>query len=590
MRHSRRIWWLLLVSGVLACVVIAGNRWATGSGRAGADRNAALLARAHMGLLSSELQKFRLLPLVLTEYPDVVRALSGGGPGAVRRANETLALLAARTDAAVLYAIDAQGRAVAASNWNQPTSFVGQDYTFRRYFTEAMASGGSELFALGTVSGRPGLYLARRIDVGGRALGVIVVKVEFGRLEAAWAQSPGATIVTDARGVILITSVRGWRFRPIRPLDQRLIASIRASRQFGAAPPSAPAFVLEGADATVARGGRSTRFRVATEPAPLAGSRLLHLAPLAPPLAAARSQALIWGLGVLLLLVIAGGFGVRDVERRRLQRRARAALESEVVRRTGELREANARLVIESEERGEADRRFRAAREELAQANRLGSLGQITAGVAHEINQPLAAIRTFAESGETLLNRGESGRAQENFGRIVALTERIGAITGELRAFSRRRTPARGSPTLGSAIDGTMLLIGDRARGIVEDEVPPDVRAQRVSGDRIRLEQILVNLIQNALDAVAGRDAPRVAITATRDDAGRLIVRIADNGVGIADSLADTLFTPFASAKPQGLGLGLAIARDIAREFGGDLSAAPADGEGATFLLTLQLA
>lgn len=590
MRHSHRIWWLLLVSGALACVLVAGDRWASVAGRAGADRNAALLARAHLGLLTSELQKFRLLPLVLAEYPDIVGALSGGGPAAVHRANETLALLAERTDAAVLYAIDAHGRAVAASNWDRPTSFVGQDYTFRRYFNEAMVRGGSELFALGTVSGRPGLYLARRIDVRGRALGVIVVKVEFGQLEAAWAQSPGATIVTDARGVILITSRADWRFRPVRPLDPSVLGSIRASRQFGAAPPSVPPFRLDGIDATVGRVARPTRFRVAADAAPLAGSRLLHLAPLAPPLAAARSQALIWELGLLLLVVIGGGFGVRDVERRRLQARARNALESEVIRRTAELREANARLVIESEERGEADRRFRAAREELAQANRLGSLGQITAGVAHEINQPLAAIRTYAESGKTLLNRGESGRADDNFGRIVALTERIGTITGELRAFSRRRTPAPGSPTLGSAIDGTMLLIGDRARGIVDDRVPPEVRALRVGGDRIRLEQILVNLIQNALDAVAGRGDPRITITATRNDTGGLIVRIADNGSGIADSLADTLFTPFATAKPQGLGLGLAIARDIAREFGGDLAATAAEGEGATFLLTLQLA
>jgi hypothetical protein len=166
MRHSHRIWWLLLVSGALACVLVAGDRWASVAGRAGADRNAALLARAHLGLLTSELQKFRLLPLVLAEYPDIVGALSGGGPAAVHRANETLALLAERTDAAVLYAIDAHGRAVAASNWDRPTSFVGQDYTFRRYFNEAMVRGGSELFALGTVSGRPGLYLARRSDRG----------------------------------------------------------------------------------------------------------------------------------------------------------------------------------------------------------------------------------------------------------------------------------------------------------------------------------------------------------------------------------------------------------------------------------------
>ena len=578
-----------LIAGMLAvAIIVAGDRWARATARAGADRAAAAIARTHLGLLSSELQKFRLLPLVLAEYPDVRRALAGDDAAAATRLNATLELLAARTDAAVLYAIDARGRAVAASNWRLPTSFVGQDYAFRGYFQQAMRRGRAEVFALGTVSRRPGLYLARRIDRGGRAVGVIVVKVEFDRIEREWAQSPGATMVVDARGLILITSVSGWRFRPTHALDPAVIADLRRSRQFGTSPPTAPAFAIDGRDVT--RG--DVRYRMVTIAAPLNGSRLLQLAPLAPQWAAARSQAVSWGLALLLLAILFGGIGLRAAERRRLQVRAHEALEDEVVRRTAELRDTNARLVIESDERVEADRRFRAAREELAQANRLGSLGQITAGVAHEINQPLAAIRTFAENGVVLLDRDAPGRVRENLARIVALTERVGAITGELRAFARRRTPTRGAPTLAQAIEGTMLLIGDRARGIVDDRIAGDVRHLRVSGDRIRLEQILINVIQNALDAVRGRDDGRVTIEAARHDA-TVQVRIADNGAGVDASLDDRLFTPFASAKPEGLGLGLAIARDIAREFGGELaleSGPPGKGGGAVFLLTLRLA
>ena len=585
MRGSRRIGWGLAVAALLAiAIVAAGGRWARQSARAATDRAAATIARTHLGLLASELQKFRLLPLVLAEYPGVARALAGGDAAAATRLDQTLELLAARTDAAVLYAIDAKGRAVAASNWRLPTSFVGQDYTFRSYFTEAMAHGQSEVFALGSVSRRPGLYLARRIDAGGRPLGVIVVKVEFDRLERDWAQSPGASVVVDARGLILVTSVPEWRFRPTRPLPAPVVAALRRSRQFGDAPPTGPAFALDGRDAVQ----RDTRYRVAALTAPLAGSRLLHLAPVAPQWAAARTQALLWGAALALVAALAGGIGLRAAERRRMQAQARTALEHEVVRRTAELRDTNARLVVESDERAEADRRYRAAREELAQANRLGSLGQITAGVAHEINQPLAAIRTFAENGVTLLDRDAPDRARDNLARIVALTDRIGTITAELRAFSRRRTPSRGAPTLAEAIDGTLLLIGDRARGVVEDRVPADIRAARVSADRIRLEQILVNLLQNALDAVAGGADRRVTIDAARV-ADRVQLRVADNGGGVDPSLADTLFTPFASAKPEGLGLGLAIARDIAREFGGELALAPGGG-GAVFVLTLQLA
>ncbi len=577
---------MLLAVAMIAAMAIGASRWAKGAALAATDRGGMAVARTHLGLLASELQKFRLLPLVLAEYPGVSAALGGRDPAAVARLNATLELLAARTDAAVLYAIDADGTAVAASNWRLRTSFVGQDYTFRGYFTDAMRRGRSEVFALGTVSRRPGLYLAQRIDRGGRALGVIVVKVEFDRLERAWAQSPGATIVTDARGLILITSIADWRFRPTRPIDGNVAAALRRSRQFGDSPPSSPAFALDGRDAEQAGG---IDYRVASLVAPIAGSRLLHLAPLAPQQAAVRSQVLLWGLGLSLLAGLVGGIGLRTADRRRLAERARTALEDEVARRTVELREANAQLVVESQQRAEADRRFRAAREELAQANRLGSLGQITAGVAHEINQPLAAIRTFAENGVTLIDRDAPGRARENLGRIVDLTSRIGTITGELRAFARRRPPTRGAPTLDEAIAGTLLLIGDRARGIVVDAVPVTLRTLAVNADRIRLEQILINLIQNALDAVAGDAGRTVTITAERDG-DRLIVAVADDGPGVDASLADTLFTPFATAKPEGLGLGLAIARDIAREFGGDLVLAADDGVGgARFLLTLGL-
>ncbi|MCU6454747.1 sensor histidine kinase [Sphingomonas sp. A2-49] len=586
MRLRRRTVWALAVAAMLAAAVALGARWAAASARSATDRSAIAIARTHAGLLASELQKFRLLPLVLAEYPDVARALAGADGPAVGRLDATLELLAARTDAAALYAIDLHGRAVAASNWRLPTSFVGQDYAFRGYFTDAMRRGQAEVFALGTVSRRPGLYLARRIDRGGRPLGVIVVKVEFDRLEREWAQASGATVVIDPHGLILVTSMSGWRFHPTRPLDAAAAAALRRSRQFGAALPATLAFRLTGRDAI-----RTPRlcYRVAEAAVPLRGGRLLHLTPLAPQLAAARGQAMLWGAGLLLVLGLVGGTGLRAAERRRLQSRARAALEEEVARRTAELRDSNARLVVESEERAEADRRFRAAREELAQANRLGSLGQITAGVAHEINQPLAAIRTFAENGTKLIDRDAPERARENLGRIVELTERIGAITGELRAFARRRTPSRGAPTIGEAIDGTLMLIGDRARGIVVDAVPADLRAVRVHADRIRLEQILVNLVQNALDAVVDTAGARVTIAARSREA-TLDVQVNDNGPGVDASLDDTLFTPFASAKAGGLGLGLAIARDIAIEFGGGLALARGTGPGAVFVLTLRRA
>jgi len=578
---------LLALAGV--ALLLAGTRWARGHADAVADVTANQTARSHAGLLASELQKFRLLPLVLVEYPDVATALDTHAPGAIDRLNHTLELLAARTDAAAIYVIDAQGLTIATSNWPLPTSFVGQNYSFRPYFRGAMREGASELFALGTVSGRPGLYLARRLDVGGRALGTVVVKVEFDGLEANWARTTGPSFVTDQHGVILITSVRDWRFRTTHKLDPATVARARATLQFGSAPPRAAPITLAGQSATAILGDGTASYRVATLPVPLAGAQLVHLEPLAAPLAAATTSVRLWGLALLIVLGAAAGLIVRGREKGQLQREAKAKLEQEVARRTAELSESNRQLVIESRERGEAEKRYRAAREELAQANRLGSLGQITAGVAHEINQPVAAIRTFAENATIFLDRDQATPVRGNLAQIIDLTARIGAITAELRNFARRKMPLRGAIELVSVIDGALLLLGERARDVVTVDLPADLKTLRITGDRVRLEQIIVNLLQNALDAIEGVSAPQIHIAATAagDD---VTVAVSDNGAGIDPAIADEVFAPFVSAKPAGLGLGLAIARDIARDFGGELEIGASDLPGATFLLRLKRA
>jgi two-component system C4-dicarboxylate transport sensor histidine kinase DctB len=574
----------LIAAGLIAW---AGEQWARAGANTAADANAAQAGRTHAALLNSELQKFRLLPLVLIEYPDVAAVI--GGDARVRDPlNRTLELLAARTDAADIYVIGPDGTTVAASNWRKPTSFVGQNYGFRPYFRDAMQSGSAELFALGTVSRRPGLYLARRVERGGKAIGVVVVKVEFDAVESAWARTSGATFVADSNGVILVTSRPEWRFHTIGAVDPKVLEAAQHTLQFGSeAPLRAPIeLALPNADLT---SGRSTeRFRAAAEPAPLAGGKLYHIAPLDPPLAAARSQALLIGLAALLVLGGAAAVMLRSSEKQRLQREARDALEREVERRTAELRDTNAQLIVESQERAEADRRYRDAREELAQASRLGTLGQVTAGVAHEINQPVAAIRTFAESGTTLLDRGANDVARQNFGRIVELADRIGRITAELRGFAQKRTRSGGKATLASILDGVMILIGERARGPVTIEIPAPLRRLALKGDRVRIEQILVNLLQNALDAIAGQPDGKVVVDAAAGE-DQLEIRVEDNGPGVDAALSDTLFTPFTTSKPGGLGLGLAISRDIAREFGGELRHVPLPG-GTCFLLTLPTA
>ncbi|GAA4778022.1 ATP-binding protein [Stakelama sediminis] len=574
--------WIATALLLFAVLAILASQWADQRARRETVSAAQQAAMSRAGLLTSELQKFQLLPVVLPEYPDVRAALARPDPKILTRLDDTLGFLAARTDAAAIYLIDRKGKTIAASNWQEQDSFIGQDYSFRPYFRQALRNGSAQLFALGTVSGKPGLYISRRVEQGGKVLGVLVVKVEFDSLEQVWATQSGITAVADEHGVIIITSRPDWRFHSLAPLSSATRQALQRTLQFGQG-------LVQPLDVNHMKAGEyrigKADYLASSTSVPLLHARLINFQPAGPDRRAAHALVrMVLAIAFVLFLLVLGLI-FRARERRAMQIAARKALEEEVALRTAELRTTNERLRAESQERALADNRYRRAREELAQANRLGSIGQITAGVAHEINQPVAAIRTFAENAGRFLERGADDKARTNLTHIVGLTERIGAITAELRAFARRGTPAIGAVELSEVIDGTLLLIGDRihAANIRLERIDADAPIQ-VAADRVRLEQILVNLLQNAIQALERTHEPVIRISST--NAATIV--IADNGPGIDPAIARDLFTPFITSKPDGLGLGLGIARDIAREFGGELTTIASPLGGAAFELRLK--
>lgn len=576
---------------LIAALSFGAMRWAHAHAKAQADITAAQVARSHAGLLASRLQTLRLLPHVLIEYPDVSVVLERDDPAVVARLNGKLELLAARTDAAAIYVMRMDGRTIAASNWRRADSFVGHDWGFRPYFAEALRAGSAELFALGTVSRRPGLYIARRIGDASRPLGVIVVKVSFSELESGWARQAGPTLVTDADGVVMITSRPEWRFKALRALPVEKVAAATRSLQFGGVPIDAIDLSFDGAtvDQPIASG--KVRYRAATVKVPLAGGELKFLQSLAPAVESATANARLAILVGVIVVALVLAIMLRVREKALLQVTTRRMLESEVTLRTAELTQVNHRLIEESGERERADRSLRRARDELAQANRLASIGQITAGVAHEINQPVAAIQTFAENANQFLERGQPDRVRANLGLIVDLTARIGTITAELRGFARRSVPTISPVKVAVAIDGALLLTGDRIRsqGVVLERLGTGYDVS-VAADRVRLEQVLINLIQNGLEALEGHRDPHFRIRVNAQEKNRVIVDVSDNGPGVPADLADEIFTPFVTGRPDGLGLGLGIARDIAREFGGELECVRSVLGGAGFRLSLRRA
>ena len=298
---------------------------------------------------------------------------------------------------------------------------------------------------------------------------------------------------------------------------------------------------------------------------------------------------------MLALLSIALLAGLSGVLLRRRQRAAARAVEAEAARvelerridaRTAELRAANARLNHEMEERRRAEKSRQNLQDELIQANKLATLGQIAAGVAHEINQPIAAIRTHADTAGLYLEAADAPAARRSLTSIAALTERVGAITDELRAFSRKTRSETVAVGVEAAIEGALLLVGARMRErgvtLTRQPVPADLA---VMAERNRLGQVLLNLLPDAIRALRHTAAPAITL-AVRGRGRRVVIRIADNGPGVAPEVRERLFTPFTTDKRDGVGLGLVISRDIVAGFGGDLSLEPTS-KGAAFVVRL---
>ncbi len=600
---GRRAWW---VFGAVAAAVIAATLWIAGEvassraivaleaqGRTDANLNAALLRAV--------LEKQRALPLVLSQDSELQAALATKDASAFNRLNQKLEGLAAGTQSAVIYVIGLNGIAVSASNWREPTSFVGNDYQFREYFQRAMTEGNAEHFALGTVSKRPGLYISRRVDGVSGQLGVVVVKLEFDQVEADWNATGRVTYVVDRRGIVLITSLPSWRFMTLSEIAADRLVAIRESLQFGDAPLKPLPFDTDaavGEDATLLRvilpgnAGRTDFLEVRT-PVPTTPWQLRTLMPIKPQVPAAvragRTAAL---LGAVSLLAFAG---VLLNRRRRAASRiaeaqhARDELERRVTERTQDLSLARDRLQAEISDHRKTEATLQTVQQNLVQANRLAILGQVAAGVAHEINQPVATIRAYADNARTFLERGQRQSAEENLNDIAALTERIGTITGDLKALSRKGRGVAEPVVLKQVIEGALMLLRSLFAGrmdALDIALPPETL--RVMGNPIRLEQVLINLFQNALEAVGPDDGGRVEVRAN-ETGDTVTLTVADNGPGIPAEIREDLFMPFNTSKENGLGLGLVIAKDIVSDYGGRIEV-ESDASGTRFSVHLKKA
>ena len=601
-RRSRRVW--LVFAFLSAAVIAAGLYGANFYGRLSAietlQRQGHTDANLKVALLRAVLERPRALPLLLADDQQVRDALAEKHIDDVVALDRKLESLVSGTSASVLYVTGKDGVAMASSNWREPLSFVGNDYSFRDYFRKAMETGTAEHYALGTVSNRPGLYISRRVGDVGSALGVVVVKMEFDQLEADWSETGRPAYVTDERGVVLITSLPSWRFMTTAPLAREEADAIRKSLQFGAAPLSPlPVSHPEeiGPDATIVRailpGSSAAEYLRLAVAVPSTPWQLGYLIPTDQAIASSVRETRFLTLTVLLPILAFAAFLLRrrDVSAMQIavSRIARDELERRVLERTEDLSQARDRLEAEIADHRATEAKLQGVQQDLVQANRLAILGQVAAGVAHEINQPVATIRAYAENANVFLDRHQTEPVKENLSAIAALTERIGTITEELKAFARKGRTAPEPVDLRSVIEGAVVLLRSRFAGRLDAlkiELPPT--GLGVVGTRIRLEQVLINLFQNALEALEGRDEAKVEVS-VRETSEEVEIVVSDNGPGIPAAILDSLFTPFNTSKEKGLGLGLVISKDIVVDYGGRIDVESNDS-GTRFTVHLRKA
>ena len=568
------------------------------------ERQLELNARA----VESEISKYTYLPSLLELNDDVRRLLQTPSNYRRQRVNDYLEGLNGRSGSLAVYVLDTSGRVLATSNWREPSSFLGEDLSFRAYFQDAVQGKPGRFYGIGSTTGEPGYYLAHGLKQGERVIGVAVVKVRLDSLEQRWQRARLEAYVSDENGIIILSSDPARRLKAVYPLGPNTRERLARSLQYHwwaleELQPLARRALGDGIEqvsfaANQAAGQAPEPINYLSQTRPLDDTpwHLTLLTPLQDQHRAAMSHAILAAVALALLafLLIAWNerrkvIATRLAAREALEQ-ANNELERKITERTADLQASNQRLQAEVRERQQAETTLRQAQDELVQAGKLAVIGQMSTSIAHELNQPLAALRTLSGNTVRFLQRGALDVASSNLQTINELVDRMGKITASLRAFARRSDDG-GEASLNQAVDAALLLLQPRLQGTrvqIHRDYLHEQADTRLAIDQIRLEQILVNLIANALDAMGEQEDRQLWLNG-RDDGARYLLNVRDNGPGIAPAARVHLFEPFFTTKPgeKGLGLGLTLSASLAAAASGSLTVQHPESGGTAFELSL---
>ncbi|RVN43066.1 sensor histidine kinase [Sinorhizobium meliloti] len=589
---------LLLLPAAAGLIAVQGTAVATRSYMQEASSQANTALRLAVAALSGHLNRYQALPALIADHDDVKelvtrprdRRLRGAVNSYLKEINELL-------KSSDIYVITPDGNTIAASNYDGPTSFVGENFSYRPYFQDALKGDQSRFYALGTTSLKRGYYFGAPVRVGGEIRGVIVFKVDIETIEASWQGGEYRIFVSDPEGIIFMSGNPAWLYAGILPLTPDRLARTEGSRRYA----DARLRPLPAVQSELSR-HRLLRVSEGSEREYLA---LSHYMPEADwtvnvltDTASVRTQALTTVAAVMLLLCLAALAIAIIIQRRTrlrerilMQEQAQEELERRVEERTADLARVNSQIEAEIAERRLTEQQLRQTQADLIQAGKLAGLGQMSAALSHEFNQPLAAAKTYVDSAALLIERGRTAEASDNIRRISGLIDRMASISRHLRNFARKPNEKLGPVRLDEVVRDTLEIVETRLKA-AGAEMDIDIGDElAVLAGSVRLQQVLVNVISNAADAVEGLDDRKLSVRAWREG-GRAVLTVRDRGAGVAPAVAQRIFDPFYTTKGvgRGLGLGLSISYNIIKDFGGSLTVSNHSEGGAVFRIELALA
>jgi len=557
-----------------------------------------------VGYIENILGRFDKVPKVLSKHPLLKQTLiSPNDHSKVTKLNQLLADIRTMTQASDIYLIDKNGITIGASNWQLPTSFVGMNFTFRPYFQEALKGKLSHYYAVGLSSGKRGFYYAYPVIIDNAIAGVIALKISIADIEEQYKK----TVLNDSFNflivapddVVFISDRPEWRLKTIGNLSKAKQHNLITEKRY--ADKNITSLKVSdisdhyipkklGSKLLAVTSNKSTEQVFALNKLMKKANWQVHLWRSIAPIKKQKVMLTIVSASGYLLVVFLLLFTNERIKNARRLKQSQQLLEKKVKERTADLSASNTKLHEEIAQRQQAQTQMNEMQDELIQSEKLAVIGSMSAGINHEINQPLTALRSYSENALAYQERNMTDKVKNNLSLIIGLIDRLSDIVSQFNSFSKKSTGIATAVNVQMSIMAAMSILKHQAKAAeVEFISSPSSAPLHIFGDAIRFEQVLVNLLSNAIQALSEQDHKQITISVS-DVNAQVIIKIRDNGPGILVDNIDRVFEAFFTTKENfGLGLGLSISYRIIESMQGQLNVSNHPDGGAIFTISLPI-